>query len=128
MNLGMSTTTLNEEEKDSSFWEASVSNLPHHLILNFPLDATSFLNILRWWPSGEKIECPPRVQVYMFAWGDEVRTAAEVASNMVADGLLLEGGTRQAHIGCNVMAREVRDAAPEKLVICVSFSVTQILL
>ena len=63
MNLGMSTKTLNEEEKNSSSKEASVSNLPHHLILNFPSDAPLFLNALRLWPLGDKMECPPRAHV-----------------------------------------------------------------
>ena len=83
------------------------------------------------------IECPPRVHVYTFARGDEVRTAAEVAIDMVANGLLPEGGYVEPSkfrgeyldsLGCNVTAREVRDAAPGKLVICVSFSVTRMLL
>lgn len=135
MNLGMSATTT--EEQDSSSKEASVSNLPHHLILNYPLDSPSFLNALRWWPSGEKMAFHPRVHVYTFARGDEERTAAEVAIDGVADGLLPEGGYVEPSkfrgeyldsLGCNVTAREVRDAAPGKLVICVSFSVTRMLL
>ncbi|KAL3793400.1 hypothetical protein HJC23_001848 [Cyclotella cryptica] len=136
MNLGMSSA---EEGSSSSKAReaASVSNLPDHLILNFPLDSPSFLNALRWWPSGEKMARPPRVHVYTFARGDDVRTAADVAIDMVADGLLPEGGYiepskfRGVHLdslGCNVTAREVRDAAPGKLVICVSFSVTRMLL
>mmetsp|Transcript_9710 Transcript_9710/g.21897 ORF Transcript_9710/g.21897 Transcript_9710/m.21897 type:complete len:602 (+) Transcript_9710:28-1833(+) len=114
-----------------------VSNLPDHLLLNFPLDSASFLNSLRWWPSGESIESPPRVHMYTFARGDEERTPAEVAIDMVAEGLLPEGGYVEPskfrgeyldQLGCNVQAREVRDAAPGKLVICVSFSVTRLLL
>jgi tRNA G37 N-methylase Trm5 len=115
----------------------STSDLPHHLVLNFPLDSPSFLNALRWWPSGEKITDPPRVHVYTFARGDDERTASEAAIDMVADGLLPEGGyTEQSKfrgdylnsMGCNVEAREIRDAAPGKVVICVSFSVTRVLL
>jgi tRNA (guanine37-N1)-methyltransferase len=126
MNLGMRSNK-----------EASVSNLPHHLILNFPLDSPSFLNALRWWPSGEKMPTPPRVHVYTFARGDKDRTANEVAIDMVADGLLPEGGYIEPSkfrgeylnaFGCNVEAREIRDAAPGKLVVCVSFSVTRMLL
>lgn len=116
---------------------SSVSNLPHHLILNYPLDSSSFLNALRWWPSGDKILVSPRVHVYTFARGDEDRTAAEVAVDMVANGLLPEGGYTEPSkfrgeylnsMGCDVKAREIRDAAPGKLVICVSFSVTRVLL
>lgn len=128
------------------------SNLPHHLILNFPLGSPSFLNALRWWPSGEKLAEPPRVHLYTFARGDgdsdivdgvekenstRLRTAAEVAVDMVADGLLPEGGYIEPskfrgeylnELGCKVEAREIRDAAPGKLVICVSFSVSRLLL
>ncbi|KAL9189876.1 hypothetical protein ACHAXT_009551 [Thalassiosira profunda] len=113
------------------------SELPDHLVLNFPLDSPSFLNALRWWPSGGTTDSPPRVHLYTFARGDEERTAAEVAIDLVADGLLPEGGYvepskfRGAYLdelGCEVKAREVRDAAPGKLVICVSFSVTSLLL
>ena len=69
MNLGMGVA------ESSTTAEASASNLPHHLILNFPLDSPSFLNALRWWPSGEKIDTPPRVHVYTFARGDETQTS-----------------------------------------------------
>jgi tRNA (guanine37-N1)-methyltransferase len=115
----------------------ATSDLPNHLVLNFPLDSPSFLNALRWWPSGEKILDPPRVHVYTFARGDEDRTASEAAIDKVADGLLPEGGYTEPSkfrgdylnsLGCNVEAREIRDAAPGKVVICVSFSVTRVLL
>mmetsp|Transcript_25686 Transcript_25686/g.54256 ORF Transcript_25686/g.54256 Transcript_25686/m.54256 type:complete len:631 (+) Transcript_25686:118-2010(+) len=132
MNLGMGVS------ESSSTKESGVSNLPDHLILNFPLDSPSFLNSLRWWPSGETIDSPPRVHVYTFARGDDVRTAAEVAIDMVADGLLPEGGYVEPSIfrgqylneelECDIQAREIRDAAPGKLVICVSFSATRLLL
>jgi tRNA (guanine37-N1)-methyltransferase len=113
------------------------SRLPDHLILNFPLDSPPFLNALRWWPSGDAISTQPRVHVYTFARGDEYRSAAEVAIDMVADGLLPEGGYTEPSkfrgeylnsMGCEVEAREIRDAAPGKLVICVSFNVSRILL
>ena len=116
---------------------SSISDLPDHLILNYPLDSPSFLNALRWWPSGDKILVSPRVHVYTFARGDEDRTAAEVAVDMVANGLLPEGGYTEPSkfrgeylnsLGCDVKAREIRDAAPGKLVIRVSFSVTRVLL
>lgn len=132
MNLGIAASGSSTPQ------EAGVSNLPDHLILNFPLGSPSFLNALRWWPSGENIESPPRVHVYTFARADEVRTAAEVAIDLVADGLLPEGGFVEPskfrgpylneELGCNIQSREIRDASPGKLVICVSFSVTRLLL
>ncbi|KAL7527020.1 hypothetical protein ACHAXR_004176 [Thalassiosira sp. AJA248-18] len=131
MNLGIGVSESSTSE------EAGVSKLPDHLLLNFPLDSPSFLNALRWWPSGEKLESSPRVHLYTFARGDEERTAAEVAIDMVAEGLLPEGGYVEPskfrgqylnELGCNIESREIRDAAPGKLVICVSFSVTRLLL
>lgn len=115
----------------------NIGILPHHLLLNFPLDSPTFLNALRWWPSGEVMDPPPRIHVYTFARGDDERTEAEVAIDMVADGLLPEGGYSLTskfrgdylnELGCNVEAREIRDAAPGKLVICVSFSASRTLL
>ena len=61
----------------------------------------------------------------------------DVAIDMVADGLLPEGGYVEPtkfrggyldELGCDVRAREIRDASPGKSVICVSFSVTRLLL
>jgi tRNA (guanine37-N1)-methyltransferase len=131
MNLGMGVSESSTTKK------SGVSSLPDHLLLNFPSDSPSFLNALRWWPSGGQSESSPRVHVYTFARGDEERTAAEVAIDMVADGLLPEGGYVEPsmfrgeylnELGCNIQAREIRDAAPGKLVICVSFNVTRLLL
>mmetsp|Transcript_2277 Transcript_2277/g.3458 ORF Transcript_2277/g.3458 Transcript_2277/m.3458 type:complete len:571 (-) Transcript_2277:965-2677(-) len=134
MNLGM---RMSESSSTSSDTATNTPKLPHHLLLNFPLDSPSFLNALRWWPSGEVMDPPPRIHVYTFARGDDERTEAEVAIDMVADGLLPEGGYSIAskfrgdylnELGCNVEAREIRDAAPGKLVICVSFSASRTLL
>lgn len=131
MNLGMGVSESSTTKK------SGVSSLPDHLLLNFPSDSPSFLNALRWWPSGGQIESSPRVHVYTFARADAERTAAEVAIDMVADGLLPEGGYVEPsmfrgeylnELGCNIQAREIRDAAPGKLVICVSFNVTRLLL
>lgn len=131
MNLGMGVSESSTSKK------SGVSSLPDHLLLNFPSDSPSFLNSLRWWPSGGQIESSPRVHVYTFARADTERTAAEVAIDMVADGLLPEGGYVEPsmfrggylnELGCNIQAREIRDAAPGKLVICVSFNVTRLLL
>ena len=114
-------------------------SLPDHLLLNFPLDSSSFLNALRWWPSSSSSaeQITTRTHVYTFARADTERTASEVAIDMVADGLLPEGGYVEPskfrggylnELGCDVQAREIRDAAPGKLVIYVSFSVTRLLL
>ena len=108
--------------------------LPNHLVMNFPLDSCSFLDQLRWWPS-DRISSDHKttVHLYTFARADNERTPVDVAIDMVADNLLPEGGysektkMRRNHLdllGCNVKAHEVRDVAPGKVVIYVSFSVT----
>lgn len=143
MNLGMDNVSSDDEIPPTT--TSSVdgatrnNNLPDHLLLNFPLDSPRFLNALRWWPSGaDKCKSPPtRVHVYTFSRGDGERSASEVAIDMVADGLLPEGGYVEPskfrggylnELGCDIQAREIRDAAPGKMVICVSFSVTRLLL
>jgi tRNA (guanine37-N1)-methyltransferase len=143
MNLGMDIVSSDDElsPTTTSRVDGAIrnNNLPDHLLLNFPLDSPRFLNALRWWPSGaDKCKSPPtRVHVYTFSRGDGERTASEVAIDMVADGLLPEGGYVEPskfrggylnELGCNIQAREIRDAAPGKMVICVSFSVTRLLL
>ena len=141
MNLGMDVTSSDDELSSTT-----TSNLPDHLLLNYPLDSPQFLNALRWWPSGgtssdKNCKSLPttttRVHVYTFSRGDGERSASEVAIDMVADGLLPEGGYVEPskfrgkylnELGCNIQAREIRDASPGKMVICVSFSVTRLLL
>jgi len=125
-------------------------SLPHHVLMNYPPDSTSFLGALRWWPSSRLVEedTVPIVHLYIFARDDDennveirgrdtgelqLRNATEVAIDMVADGLVPEGGAieksrcREKYLnglGCNIRAREVRDVAPGKSVIYVSFQVT----
>jgi tRNA (guanine37-N1)-methyltransferase len=124
-----------------------MDDLPHHVVMNFPLDSASFLGALRWWPAKDNIEVAPIVHLYTFARGDNSdefkvdgmppRDAVEVAVDLVAEGLVPEGGAIEASryrrsfldkMGCDVKAREVRDVAPGKVVICVSFKVTDTLL
>ena len=119
--------------------DKSCRSLPNHVILNFPLDSCSFLDQLRWWPSesANAGERKTSIHVYTFARADNDRSSIEVAIDMVADNLLPEGGySKQTffrrkqldELGCNIRAHEVRDVAPGKVVICVSFDVTTMLL
>ena len=65
------------------------------------------------------------------------RDAAEVAVDLIAEALLPEGGAIEVskyrrslldRMGCDVKTKEVRDVAPGKVVIYVSFKVTDTLL
>lgn len=135
-----------------------VAPLPHHLMLNFPLASTEFLSELREWGPIRGIDSNvangdqnviPTVHVYTFARGDvdnetrgdNKRDPATVAVDMVAIGLLGDplptiatsdsrgqGWAVLENLGCHVRAREVRDVAPGKVVIWVSFKVTEMLL
>jgi tRNA (guanine37-N1)-methyltransferase len=115
----------------------------HHVLMNFPLKAPSFLGALRWWPESLG-QSNPRLHVYTFARADPAteRSAEDVAVDLVASELLpLMGNSAQddggqycrmaelnGEYGCNVVAREVRDVAPGKIVFCVSFTATSKLL
>ena len=111
--------------------------LPHHLMLNFPLASVDFLHNLKRWPINKLSEIVPTVHVYTFARGDAEtnKTPADVAKNMVAIGLLPNLGDSGEEsvktlndLGCNIRAREVRDVAPGKVVMWVTFQVTSDLL
>jgi hypothetical protein len=93
------------------------------------------------------MEIIPTVHLYTFARGDDPddiyndgkppRDAVEVGVDLVAEGLVPEGGAIIAtrfrrsflnRLGCDVKAREVRDVAPGKVVVYVNFKVTNTLL
>lgn len=128
----------------------SLPTLPHHVVMNYPLDSASFLGAFRWWPVSDlkSRDSPTLVHLYTFARGDDPkselgqsmkrrRNAIDVAIDLVAEGLLPEGGAieknrfRKAYLdklGCDVKAHEVRDVAPGKVVICVTFKISPMLL
>ena len=108
------------------------SELPHHVVMNYPLEAPSFLGALRWWNvDGSRV---PRVHVYTFAKAeDDGRSAEDVAIDWIAENLLPQlDDTVMTHrrseldeeYGCHVSIHHVRDVAPGKKVYCVSFSAT----
>eukprot|EP00529_Nitzschia_sp_RCC80_P005631 CAMPEP_0113486056 /NCGR_PEP_ID=MMETSP0014_2-20120614/24800_1 /TAXON_ID=2857 /ORGANISM="Nitzschia sp." /LENGTH=1018 /DNA_ID=CAMNT_0000379717 /DNA_START=141 /DNA_END=3194 /DNA_ORIENTATION=+ /assembly_acc=CAM_ASM_000159 len=157
---------------------------PHHVLMNFPLEAPKFLGALRWWSSKRIQEqykedgMYPRFHIYTFARPTRINLPdsvidlddeEEVAVDLIADSMLpsmdfqvydddedndaKEGSYadqdnmddedgyilddedeasifehRRSELnnvfGANVTTRLVRDVAPGKVVVCVSFSVT----
>jgi tRNA (guanine37-N1)-methyltransferase len=108
---------------------------PHHVVMNYPLESPRFLAALRWWPApSRKTDVVTHVHVYTFAREDEIRSVEEVAVDLVAENLLPVGGAAELathrraeldELGCETEARVIRDVAPGKVVVCVSFKATK---
>lgn len=135
---------VEKEDDNNSAMESKVSCPVDHVLMNFPLKAPTFLGALRWW-SPPLSQSSPRLHVYTFARADHDthRSEEDVAIDLIASELLppMGGGNDDedggethrkqeldSEYGCNVIAREIRDVAPGKLVYCVSFTATPKLL
>ena len=175
-----------------SIGNEGVVRLPDHVVMNFPLEAPTFLSALRWWSASacgdghddhphpddsprNNNPITPRIHVYTFArnsvnnrngntyddgdedddsnQGNEVgkndRSVEDIAVDLVAENLLppllpnnseryktitdaCKQESRRQELNdvysCNVRTHVVRDVAPGKRVVCVSFTVTSKLL
>merc|ERR1712232_1223152 len=114
----------------------SGKTLPNHVIMNYPLEAPKFLSALRWWPVPKKLQGTPFFHVYTFAReaDNDGRSIEDVAIDIIAENLIPFGGAVEQAIGrreeldllgCKVNARLIRDVAPGKVVVCVSFKATR---
>jgi tRNA G37 N-methylase Trm5 len=187
-------TNENDSEKKKTKKNSGVI-LPDHVIMNYPLEAPSFLGALRWWDARaiqqreDNQQALPRFHVYTFARADREeeedngttqggededeinanlnqtldsssshhktttttttttqttnsapslppplrRMEEDVAVDLIANALLAGPGDspqmfRREELNqdynCNVQARVIRDVAPGKVCVCVSFSLT----
>jgi len=127
--------------------DRSAEETPDHILMNFPLEAPSFLGSLRWWSSKvvaekyRKTRRYPRFHVYTFARASakHLNDEEEIAVNLIANELIPEMGDDSVEsryrrdelnedFGADVQTRLVRDVAPGKVVVCVSFSLTPALI
>lgn len=121
-----------KRRRRTSSRQASVARRPDHVVMNFPLEAPQFLGALRWWTPDDH---PTRFHVYTFARETDDRSVEEVAIDLIAHNLLprpMAEGSRKGELDeeyqCRVRTHVVRDVAPGKVVVCVSFTVTPKLL
>jgi len=134
---------LREEDltMDASTTTTNSLLLPDHILMNFPLEAPKFLSALRWWSASSITQklareksTYPVFHVYTFAWADDRRSVKDMAIDVIADNLIPLGGAAETsyqrkeeldRLGCKVQARIIRDVAPGKVVVCVSFRLTR---